>query len=136
MRRTLHINPGDAVPIWRQIEEGVRRLVATGALGPGDSVPSVRELARQFRINPATVAKAYQRLTADGLLLIRRGEGTFVADRPPEMADAERREVLHQGALRYASLALTSGTARKPAVKVLNNAWDELVSAAEGTDNE
>jgi GntR family transcriptional regulator len=135
MRRTLHVDPGDAVPIWRQIEQGVRQLVAAGILGPGDPVPSVRELARQFRINPATVAKAYQRLTADGLLLIRRGEGTFVTDRPPELADAERRAVLHQGALRYASLALTSGTARKGAVRVLNSAWDELHTAVEGTEN-
>lgn len=136
MRQLLHVNPGDAVPIWRQIEEGVRRLVAAGTLGPGDAVPSVRELARQLRVNPATVAKAYQQLAADGLLIIRRGEGTFVADRPPALTRGKRRDLLRQGALRFASLALTSGTAREPAFKVLNAAWDELETAGEGTKDE
>jgi GntR family transcriptional regulator len=54
----LRIDPSDATPIWSQIEEGLRRLVASGALGPGAVVPSVRDLARELRVNPATVAKA------------------------------------------------------------------------------
>ena len=62
----LSVDPRDARPIWRQIEDGMRRLVASGALPVGTAVPSVRELARELRINPATVSKAYQRLTADG----------------------------------------------------------------------
>ncbi|HEY0787917.1 MAG TPA: GntR family transcriptional regulator, partial [Thermoanaerobaculia bacterium] len=73
----LQINPTDSVPIWKQIEEEVRRLVALGAFKPGTAVPSVRELAQRLRINPATVAKAYQRLTDAGVLAVRRGEGTF-----------------------------------------------------------
>ena len=56
------INPTDPAPIWRQIEEGVRRLIALGALQPGASVPSVRDLAKDLRVNPNTVARAYQRL--------------------------------------------------------------------------
>ena len=76
----LRIDPADATPIWSQIEEGLRRLVASGALAPGAAVPSVRDLARDLRINPATVAKAYQRLTEAGVLTVRRGDGTYVAD--------------------------------------------------------
>ncbi len=136
MRRLLHVNPGDAVPIWRQIEEGMRQLVAAKTLKPGDPVPSVRELARQLQVNPATVAKGYQRLTADGLLMIRRGEGTFVAERPPALAKGKQRELLQQGARRYASLAITSGTAKKTAFTALDTAWDELETAAEGTEDE
>ena len=82
MTRALAIDPTDAVPIWKQIEDGVRRLVVAGVLAPGAAVPSVRELARELRVNPATVSKAYQRLTDAGVLEVRRGEGTFVADRP------------------------------------------------------
>ena len=88
MRRGLQVNPSDATPIWSQIEEGVRRLVASGALAAGSAVPSVRELARDLRVNPATVAKAYQRLTDAGVLSVRRGEGTFVAQTPPGYAHA------------------------------------------------
>lgn len=78
MERTLRVDPSDSTPIWSQIEEGVRRLVASGALAAGAAVPSVRELARELRVNPATVAKAYQRLCEAELLVVRRGEGTFV----------------------------------------------------------
>ena len=82
----LHIDPSDSVPIWKQIEEGVLHLIATGALGPGDPVASVRELARQLRVNPLTVSKAYRRLADRGVLTVKRGEGTFVADNPPSKA--------------------------------------------------
>jgi GntR family transcriptional regulator len=73
MSHALRVDPRDAVPIWRQIEDGVRRLVAAGALSPGATVPSVRDLARDLRVNPATVSKAYQRLTDAGVLEVRRG---------------------------------------------------------------
>ena len=81
----LKIDPKDAVPIWRQIEDGVRRLVASGALSPGAAIPSVRDLAKELRVNPATVSKAYQRLSDANVLTVRRGEGTFVADDPPSL---------------------------------------------------
>ena len=83
MSRALSVDPSDAVPLWKQIEENVRRLVASGALRPGAAVPSVRDLARDLSINPATVAKGYQRLVDAGILSVKRGEGTFVADKPP-----------------------------------------------------
>ncbi|MGH9398837.1 MAG: GntR family transcriptional regulator, partial [Thermoanaerobaculia bacterium] len=94
MTRSLHVDPTDATPIWSQIEEGVRRLVACGALAAGGPVPSVRELARELRVNPATVAKAYQRLTDAGLLAVKRGEGTYVSDSPPAMGRGERAKAL------------------------------------------
>ena len=86
----LRIDPSDATPIWSQIEEGLRRLVASGALAPRAVVPSVRDLAKELRVNPATVAKAFQRLTDAGVLTVRRGDGTYVADAPPAMSRTER----------------------------------------------
>src|SRR4029450_12326749 len=100
----LRIDPTDPTPIWSQIEEAVRRLVASGALKPGTLVPSVRDLARELRINPATVNKAYQRLADGGGLEIRRGSGTYVADEPPSLPRAERGKQLREAATRYASL--------------------------------
>ena len=90
MTRAIDVDPADAVPIWRQIEDGVRRLVACGGMRPGEAVPSVRDLARDLRVNPATVAKAYQRLTDEGLLEVRRGEGTFVAAAPSSSSSEVR----------------------------------------------
>src|ERR1043165_8812821 len=99
----LRIDPGDPRPIWRQIEESVRHLVAAGTLPPGTAVPSVRDLARDLQVNPATVSKAYQRLTDAGVLTVKRGEGTYVSDSPPELSYRERGKRLLQGAVRYAS---------------------------------
>jgi GntR family transcriptional regulator len=132
MARSLHVDPAAATPIWSQIEEGVRRLVASGALAAGGPVPSVRDLARELRVNPATVAKAYQRLTDAGLLTVRRGEGTFVADAPPAMARAERTRELRDGATRYASLAITLGSAANEAASELTTAWKRLSDGGKG----
>jgi len=128
VRPLLRVNPAEAAPIWRQIEEGVRRLVASGQLRPGLSVPSVRDLARDLRVNPATVSKAYQHLSDAGILEVRRGEGTFVAEVPPAMRKTERREALREGAERYASLGLTIGASRGDASEELDRAWENLGS--------
>jgi GntR family transcriptional regulator len=119
----LRIDPSDATPIWSQIEEGIRRLVASGALKPGAPVPSVRELASELRINPATVVRGYQRLAEDGILTVRRGDGTYVADAPPAMSKAEKTRALREGALRYASLAATLGVTEDEAADALRTAW-------------
>ena len=122
----LRIDPSDATPIWSQIEEGMRRLVASGTLKPGAPVPSVRDLAKDLRVNPATVAKAYQRLTDGGILMVRRGDGTYVADTPPPLGRAERSRTLRDAAVRYASLAATLGVAPGEAAEALAAAWRSL----------
>jgi len=132
VRPLVRVNAAEAAPIWRQIEEGVRRLVASGQLRPGQGVPSVRDLARDLRVNPATVSKAYQRLTDAGLLDVRRGEGTFVAETPPAMRKAERREALREGAERYASLGVTIGAVREEAAQELDRAWANLDGGKRG----
>ena len=120
------INPADAVPIWRQIEEGMRRLITVGALAPGAPVPSVRDLARELRVNPATVSRAYQRLTDGGVLSVRRGDGTYVADEPVPMKKSERHELLRDAATRYASAAISAGTELDEATAELEAAWQRL----------
>ena len=121
----LRIDPADPTPIWSQIEDGVRRLVASGTLKPGTLVPSVRDLARELRINPATVAKAYQRLADAAVLEVRRGSGTYVADSPPSLPRAERAKQLREAAARYASLAVTLGVSREEAQEALGAAWQK-----------
>lgn len=123
MSSALHIDPGDPTPIWNQIEESLRRLVAAGVLKPGASVPSVRELARDLNINPATVAKAYQHLTDAGVFTVRRGNGTYVADSPPAMSRAERTRILKAAAARFASLAATLGANEREAAEALAAEW-------------
>lgn len=124
----IRIDPADARPLWRQIEEGVAALVASGSLAPGAAVASVRELARELQVNPATVAKAYRRLADAGVLAVRRGEGTFVADAPPSTSPAELEERLERSALRYASEASTLGADRARATGAVEAAFDVLAA--------
>jgi len=124
--RALHVNPSDSTPIWSQIEEGLRRLVACGALTPGAAIPSVRDLARELSVNPATVAKAYQRLAGAGVLSVRRGDGTYVAEVPRAMGRPARQKEMREGALRYASLAATLGATRTESADELSAAWRRL----------
>src|SRR5690606_38605892 len=63
----LHINPALPEPIYRQITEQVRRLVAAGQLRPGEGLPSVREVAATHAVNPMTVSRAYSLLEAEGV---------------------------------------------------------------------
>jgi DNA-binding transcriptional regulator YhcF (GntR family) len=124
--RALQIDPADATPIWAQIAEGMRRLVASKALAPGSAVPSVRDLARDLSVNPATVAKAYQRLSDAGVFTVRRGNGTYVADFPPGPPRGERTRALREAAARYGSLAATLGVSLEEARAELDAAWKEF----------
>lgn len=76
------ITPGSTEPIYRQLVEQVRRLVAGGQMAPGDELPSVRDVASSLAVNPMTVSKAYGLLETEGLLARRRGLGMLVAERP------------------------------------------------------
>lgn len=75
------INPSASVPIYRQIIDQVRRMVAGGLLNPGDELPSVRNVATQHAVNPMTVSKAYSLLEAEGLATRQRGIGMVIAQR-------------------------------------------------------
>jgi GntR family transcriptional regulator len=75
----VEIDPSDARAIYAQIVDDVKRQVALGILRDGDALPAVRHLAAELQVNPNTVQHAYRELRRDGIVLVRRGRGTFVA---------------------------------------------------------
>jgi GntR family transcriptional regulator len=76
------LNPQSGTPIYRQLLEQARRLIASGKLAPGTPLPSVRELAVEHAVNPMTISKAYAMLETEGLLERNRGKPMTVAARP------------------------------------------------------
>lgn len=74
----LVINEALGVPLYRQICDSIKELVAVGTLKPGDQLPSIRELSGQLGINPASAVKAYSELKHAGLIDLDQGRGTFV----------------------------------------------------------
>ena len=76
----ITVDEADSRPIYQQIVDEVRRAVVAGVLSPDESLPSVRQLAAELKLNPNTVQQAYRELERQGLVRARRGKGTFVAD--------------------------------------------------------
>jgi GntR family transcriptional regulator len=79
-----HLDPRLPTPLYAQIADRVRVTVANGELVPGDALPSVRSLAGRLRVNPATVVQAYRDLESEGLVEMRQGAGSFIANVAPE----------------------------------------------------
>jgi GntR family transcriptional regulator len=79
----------DSQPIYRQLRDRVVAMILEGALNEGDPLPSVRNVAAEYRVNPITVLKGYQQLVEEGLVETRRGRGMFI--------NAGARELLMQG---------------------------------------
>ena len=97
----VSISTTDPRPIYVQIMDEVRRGLVVGTLQSEDPLPSVRQLAADLRLNPNTVAQAYRELEREGIVYVRRGQGTFVAQRPSVAAErkALAREVAERALL-------------------------------------
>ncbi len=86
----INITPGNALSIYRQITDQIKRAIATEKVSVGDPLPSVRQLAKDLVINPNTVAKAYAELVRDGVLESQQGRGYFVAKKKNIYSRSER----------------------------------------------
>jgi len=86
----LKPNPSSGVPIYLQLMEQVKHAIETGALRPGEQLPSLRPLAEELVVNPNTVAKAYRELEHEGVIELRHGAGAFVSNKAPAKKDADR----------------------------------------------
>jgi GntR family transcriptional regulator len=102
--KLFSIATGSSEPIYRQLVEQARRLIAGGQLAPGDAMPSVRDIAQALALNPMTVSKAYGILEMEGVLARRRGLGMTVAERPRHAHSMASRTDLLRPTLERAAL--------------------------------
>ena len=98
----LQIEAESKVPIYIQVEEQIRALIAAGQLRPGDQLPTIRELAADLRVNYNTIARVYLDLDRDGVISTQRGRGTFVAGVPDEAQMAQVRQAKLRAIVRSA----------------------------------
>jgi GntR family transcriptional regulator len=92
MALLLDINSADPMPIYAQLEQGIRGLIARGKLAEGDQLPTVRQMAVELKINANTVAKVYAELERDGILASKRGVGTFITKPDPKESAKDRKK--------------------------------------------
>lgn len=94
----IELSLRDGVPIYRQIVNQVRYLIASGQLEVGAELPPIRNLAEQLQVTPNTIVKAYDTLQAEGLLVKRQGAGTYVSELSSPIRKSEQRKILTQRA--------------------------------------
>ena len=97
------------VPVYRQLMDQVRTGMASGTLGAGDQLPTIRQLAVDLAINPNTVMRAYRELELGGLLETHQGTGTFISDKKLERKSTERDRQLAQIVGEFAARAGAAG---------------------------
>ncbi len=118
----IRIEASSGIPITRQIVDQIRTQCASGNLAAGDKLPSVRELARQIAVNQNTILRAYERLTAEGILELRHGEGTFVTDFATGKHLRREKTQLQEDAERLARRALSLGLTPREIRALLDDA--------------
>ena len=105
------IDPLSSTPIFEQIANQLRRQILSGAFKPNESLPSLRRLAKEIRVNANTVQRAYDELSREGFVEARRGAGLFVIDadaNSPSTKSEERLSKEHQKAIARAVEASVS----------------------------
>jgi GntR family transcriptional regulator len=90
----IHITTTDGVPIYLQVVNQVKYLVAAGRLKAGEELPPIRTLAEKLVVNPNTIARAYRELEISGIVEKRRTAGTYVTDQGSPLARRERTKIL------------------------------------------
>ena len=94
MIHLLQVNPSSGEPIYQQLTEQIKRLIAAGVLLEGDELPSVRQVASSLSINPMTVSRSYQMLLSEGLVIRPRGQKMRVAQ--AQVSDEQARSEMLQ----------------------------------------
>jgi GntR family transcriptional regulator len=120
------ISPNAPTPIYRQIVEQVRRMVASGQLAPGDALPSVRAVAQHHAINPMTVSKAYSLLETEQLVVRLRGVGMAIADAGVASPHAAKLDMLRPALDAAARTARQLGLADADAIALFHSSLAQL----------
>jgi len=116
---------GSGIPAYRQIIDQVLGGIASGALRPGDQLPTVRQLAVDLEINPNTVVRAYRELEIRGVLSTQQGIGTFITREQIRPDEAERQRQLSQFVSEFMARAGASGFAAAEVVERIRDFVDQ-----------
>jgi GntR family transcriptional regulator len=115
----LYLDYHSGEPIYRQIVEAIKYRVASGQLADDQRLPSIRNLAEELKINTRTVVKAYEELQHAGLVVMRHGQGVFVAANHGTTSESVRRKAIGEMARRMLAEAFRLGADKEEVLKII-----------------
>ncbi len=132
----INITTHDKVPIYLQVANQIKYLVAAGRLAAGEELPPIRVLAEKLVVNPNTIARAYRELELAGIVEKRRTAGTFVSDQGSPLARRERMKILTERIDQLLAEAQQMDVILEDVIKLVNqrNAVLSTSRAKEPTD--
>jgi GntR family transcriptional regulator len=124
----IHISTNDGIPIYLQVVNQIKFLIASGRLTSGDELTPIRVLASQLLVNPNTVARAYRELETAGIVEKRRTAGTYVSEQGSPLARRERVKILTERIDTLLAEASHMGVAVEDILKLVQQRHDALQS--------
>ena len=122
----LRLNYQSGEAIYRQIVEQVKYKVASGELSPGQRLPSIRELAKQLKINPRTVVKSYEELRSAGLAVMRQGQGVFITDNQATLPNKVRKKQIEDMSKRLFAEAARLGADAGEVIQIVKGTANNM----------
>lgn len=122
----FRINAASSKAIYEQIMEQMKEAAWKGYLRPGDPLPSVRKLAMSLHVTPNTVAKAYQLLEKEKVIVSIRGKGTFLAENVPRKADEEKIREIEEGLKSFLIELRYAGCSEQQIIDLIRKIYRDL----------
>ncbi len=126
----ISVDFNSETPIYEQLKEQIVMGIASGALKPGEKLPSIRQMAEDLGVNLHTINKAYNQLKADGLLANDRRKGAVVPSLP-QKATARQKEELRQKLKPLIAKAICYGLSKKEIQSMCNSLYDQITGGSD-----
>jgi len=130
----LKVDVGSSVPVYSQIINQIKHAIASGVLRTGDPLPSLRDMAKELKVNPNTVVKAYRELELTGLVETSPGKGTRVSSSITAFSESQRREELLKLAERIATEGYHLGASPDEIIDAVKTKLNDMISEFEDRD--
>ena len=122
----FHIDYNSSQPIYQQVIEQIKLTIVNGGLKPGERMPSIRELAKTLKINPTTAAKIYNELAHQGVLILRQGQGAFVAPKVVSLANEEIHRIVAEHVRKMLVEGLRFGLTREEIDLIIDTEYQSI----------
>lgn len=122
----INVDFNSGEPVTRQVIAQIKWMVVTGRLAVGQKLPSVRELAKQLKVNPTTVSRIYAELSAEDVIVLRQGQGAFVSSRPSTVTRTQAKKQVRELVRRMLSEGVRLGLSHDDIRQLIENDIENL----------